>query len=221
MMREKVRERSSLNFKQGVKRSQKDFEVEGRRYFREKLHSIFVNNINPVVDSRGLWGIFKPFGKVRDIYLFAKNSTRKSCFTFVRFETLEAAKKVAKLTDGMHVYGWPMHRRLLLLDGTDGLKKLAVKLGQGENLVMVRSEETAKKVTGFLPYQAIQQHDGDRIDNCDQVAIKESKKVEGSGQQRKHNYGNIRLAYRSLQARKGDTTTSLIRSTIVTCVEVR
>ena len=53
-------------------------------------------------------GLFKPFGKVRDIYLSAANSSRKKGFAFVRFESLEEARRVADMTDGMHIYGWPI-----------------------------------------------------------------------------------------------------------------
>ncbi|KAK1560187.1 hypothetical protein Q3G72_023350 [Acer saccharum] len=45
-------------------------------------------------------------GRVRDVYLSPRNSSRKSLYAFVRFETLEEAIKVARLTNGMHVYGW-------------------------------------------------------------------------------------------------------------------
>ncbi|KAK3200506.1 hypothetical protein Dsin_023921 [Dipteronia sinensis] len=55
-----------------------------------------------------LWGLIKPFGKVRDIFLSKEKSFRRSRFAFVRFETVEEAIKVAKTTDGMHVYGWPI-----------------------------------------------------------------------------------------------------------------
>ncbi|KAK3230290.1 hypothetical protein Dsin_002171 [Dipteronia sinensis] len=60
----------------------------------------------------GLWGIFKAFGKVRDIYLSPKPNSRKSCFAFVRFATMEEASKVFGLTNGMHVYGWPISVRI-------------------------------------------------------------------------------------------------------------
>ena len=68
--------------------------------------SVFVNNINPVVDQAGLWGIFKPFGRIRDIFLSPKSNTRRCCYAFIRFGTLEEASKVASMVDGMHVYGW-------------------------------------------------------------------------------------------------------------------
>ena len=80
--------------------------VSGRKDFRHNLVSVFVNNINPVVDQAGLWGIFKPFGRIRDVYLSPKSNTRRSCYAFTRFGTLEEASKVASMVNGMHVYGW-------------------------------------------------------------------------------------------------------------------
>ena len=74
--------------------------------FRENLFSIFVDNLNPKVDQRCLWDVFKPFGKVRDVFLSMEKRARRSKFAFVRFETLEEAIKVAKTIDGMIVYGW-------------------------------------------------------------------------------------------------------------------
>ncbi|KAK3206327.1 hypothetical protein Dsin_020373 [Dipteronia sinensis] len=91
--------------------------VEARGYgqstdFREKLFSIQVDNINLVLDQMGLWSIFKPFGRVRDVYLSPKNTSRRSLYAFVRFETMEEATKVARLSNGMHVYGWPIASKL-------------------------------------------------------------------------------------------------------------
>ncbi|KAI9180138.1 hypothetical protein LWI28_001622 [Acer negundo] len=57
--------------------------------FRAKLVSIHVDNINPVMDQMGLWSIFKPFGRVRDVFLSSKNSQRSGLYAFVRFETKE------------------------------------------------------------------------------------------------------------------------------------
>ena len=97
-MREKVRERRSLGASS----------YGGNRDFRESLFSVFVDNINPVVDSAGLWGMFKPFGKVRDIFLSAKKESRGSCYAFIRFGSLEEAQGVAKKVNGMYIYGWPI-----------------------------------------------------------------------------------------------------------------
>ena len=38
----------------------------------------------------------------------SKISSRKSSFAFIRFETIEEANKVAMLTNGMHIHGWPI-----------------------------------------------------------------------------------------------------------------
>ncbi|KAI9182831.1 hypothetical protein LWI28_029263 [Acer negundo] len=65
----------------------------------------FIGNVNPVVDSAELWGIFKPFGKVRDVYLSEKKNPRNSCFAFIQFESLEEAETVARRVNGIHVYG--------------------------------------------------------------------------------------------------------------------
>ena len=76
--------------------------------FRLKLVSVFMDNLNPIVDQKGLWGIFKSFGLVRDLYLSPKSRMRRSCFAFVRFSTMVEAEMLAKLTNGIHVYGWPI-----------------------------------------------------------------------------------------------------------------
>ncbi|KAK2654344.1 hypothetical protein Ddye_014200 [Dipteronia dyeriana] len=78
------------------------------RDFRDGLFSIFVDNISPCVDLNSLWGIFKSFGKVRDVHLSSKLSSRRSCFGFIRFQSLEEAIKVTKMVNGMLVYGWPI-----------------------------------------------------------------------------------------------------------------
>ena len=96
-MREVFRERGSDSAR-----------VEKRRDFRDNLHSIFVDNLNEKVDLLCLWGLFKTFGKVRDIHLSEANMGRKRGFASVRFATLEEARRVAEKTKGMHVYGWPI-----------------------------------------------------------------------------------------------------------------
>ncbi|KAK3221599.1 hypothetical protein Dsin_008624 [Dipteronia sinensis] len=68
--------------------------------FRENLFSIFVDNLNPKVDLVCLWEFFKSFGKVRDVFLSSKNSSRRCCFAFVRFESMEEAERVAKEASG-------------------------------------------------------------------------------------------------------------------------
>ena len=96
-MRENLRERNAAQSNN-----------DNRRDFRDNLYSIFVDNLNPKVDYECLWGLFKPFGKVRDIYLSPDKSRRTSRFAFVRFGTQEEATKVAMTTNGMHVYSWPI-----------------------------------------------------------------------------------------------------------------
>ncbi|KAK2661896.1 hypothetical protein Ddye_000470 [Dipteronia dyeriana] len=80
--------------------------------FRDSLQSIFVDNINPSVESTCLWSTFKAFGKVRDVYLSSKTSSRKSKFDFVRFETIEEANKVVMSTNGMHIHGRPISSKV-------------------------------------------------------------------------------------------------------------
>ncbi|KAK0602648.1 hypothetical protein LWI29_035654 [Acer saccharum] len=87
-------------------------EREGMRDYRNSLFSIFVDNLNPQVDVKGLWGIFKVFGKVRDVFLSSRSSPRKSAFAFIRFAKSEEALKVAKITNGMHVYSWPIRTKV-------------------------------------------------------------------------------------------------------------
>ncbi|KAK0601540.1 hypothetical protein LWI29_025165 [Acer saccharum] len=102
MIRENSRERNSHSF--GGFKAGKDY--------RESLFSIFVDNLNPVVDSVGLWGMFKPFGKVRGVFLSAKNESRCSCYAFIQFGSREEASKVAKMVNGMHIYGWPITAKI-------------------------------------------------------------------------------------------------------------
>ena len=86
-------------------RSSNSLGQERRSDFRGNLHSIFVDNLNQKADLLCLWGVFKCFGRVRDIYLPAANKNRKIGYAFVRFSTLEEAKRVAVKTNGMHIYG--------------------------------------------------------------------------------------------------------------------
>ncbi|KAK1587065.1 hypothetical protein Q3G72_009155 [Acer saccharum] len=53
-------------------------------------------------------GMFKPFELVRDVYLKVENESWMRGFAFVRFGSMKEAKKVASLTHGMHMYGWPI-----------------------------------------------------------------------------------------------------------------
>ncbi|KAK2651091.1 hypothetical protein Ddye_018580 [Dipteronia dyeriana] len=85
---------------------------EGRNDFRDNLFSVFIDNLNPVVDQAYMWGIFKPHGRVRNIFLYAKNKSRGSVFAFIRFKLEEEASRMAKRVDGMHVYGWLIRAKL-------------------------------------------------------------------------------------------------------------
>ncbi|KAK2659849.1 hypothetical protein Ddye_006382 [Dipteronia dyeriana] len=93
-------------------RSSDSYNHERYSDFREKLYSIYLNNLNPKVYQVCLWGLFKTFGKVRDIYLSAAIGFLKRGFAFVRFVSLEEARKVAEMTNGMHVYGWPISTKV-------------------------------------------------------------------------------------------------------------
>ncbi|KAK3193643.1 hypothetical protein Dsin_024953 [Dipteronia sinensis] len=88
-----IRERSSPFF--GNRRSgyEEDdighvekWHVRGRKDFKESLFSIFIDNLNPKVYVACSWGVFKVFGRARDIFLFSKNSSRKrvlKAFSFI------------------------------------------------------------------------------------------------------------------------------------------
>ncbi|KAK3206983.1 hypothetical protein Dsin_021029 [Dipteronia sinensis] len=118
MWREKTRERSSSHY--GNRQSMRGEDrghgerrfTRGRRDFREKLVSVFIDNLNSKVDVAYLWGVFKVFGRVRDVFLSSNNSLRKRSYAFVRFESMEEAINVANSVDGMHVYGWPISAKI-------------------------------------------------------------------------------------------------------------
>ncbi|KAK3206773.1 hypothetical protein Dsin_020819 [Dipteronia sinensis] len=74
--------------------------------FRVNLFSIFVDNLNHTGDSATLWGVFKEFRRVRDVFVLTKFGFRKSGFAFSRFDSLEEAILIAKKANGMHVFGW-------------------------------------------------------------------------------------------------------------------
>ncbi|KAK3205564.1 hypothetical protein Dsin_019610 [Dipteronia sinensis] len=102
-MRERVRERSSSgSFR--------------HRDFRSNLVSVFVDNLNPIVELKDLWGVFKSFGRIRDLFLSPKNRTRRSCFAFVRFGSKEEALRFVDLTNGMHVFSWPILTKVASLE---------------------------------------------------------------------------------------------------------
>ncbi|KAK2634672.1 hypothetical protein Ddye_029464 [Dipteronia dyeriana] len=92
---------------------------EARSDFRAKLVSIYIDNLNPVVDLKDLWGIFRAFGIVRDIYLSPKLKFMRSRYGFIRFATLKEASRVARLTNGMHVYGRPILSKVVDLNWND------------------------------------------------------------------------------------------------------
>ncbi|KAK3229528.1 hypothetical protein Dsin_001409 [Dipteronia sinensis] len=104
-MREKGRERNSgfLGLKE-------------RKDFIDRLFSVYVDNLYSKVDLVCLWNVFKVFGRVRDVYLSSKASVRRSNFAFIRFQTLEEARKVAKMTNGMHMYGWSISSKVASYD---------------------------------------------------------------------------------------------------------
>ncbi|KAK3228760.1 hypothetical protein Dsin_000641 [Dipteronia sinensis] len=115
-MRENSRERVSYSLGQGRNSYPNSFNYSNKKDFRDGLVSIFIGNINPIVDSLGLWKTFKIFEKVRDVFLSAKRNSNGSCFAFIRFGTLEEAEKVAQKVNGMHVYGWPIEAKLETYD---------------------------------------------------------------------------------------------------------
>ncbi|KAK1548837.1 hypothetical protein Q3G72_023053 [Acer saccharum] len=118
MRRENVRERSSHFTNYGNKGRTGDYDQgerrlsDDRRDYRDNLFLVFIGNLNPKVDVACLWGVFKVFGRVRDVFLFAKVRARSSYYAFVRFDTIEEASKVAKMVHGMHVYGWPINAKM-------------------------------------------------------------------------------------------------------------
>ncbi|KAK1582717.1 hypothetical protein Q3G72_017617 [Acer saccharum] len=115
-MREAFRERNCQTVAKGGERFSERINPNGRKDFREKLVSVFIGNLNPIVDSVGLWDIFKIFGKVRDVFLSDKKEPNRSRFAFIRFETLEEAEKFAQKVNGMHVYAWPIVAKVASYD---------------------------------------------------------------------------------------------------------
>ncbi|KAK2660333.1 hypothetical protein Ddye_006866 [Dipteronia dyeriana] len=92
----------------GSKRRSKFLSTEASRDFKDGLFSVFVDNLNSSVDQRSLWDIFKPFGMVKDVFLSSEHRARRSNYAFVQFATTEETERVVQLTNGMHVYGWPI-----------------------------------------------------------------------------------------------------------------
>ncbi|KAK1555085.1 hypothetical protein Q3G72_021669 [Acer saccharum] len=94
-MREKASERRSRFMAKEVNRD-----------FRDGLFSVFVDNLNHSVDQRSLWNIFKPFGRIRDVFLSFGLKRRGSNYAFIWFATLEEAERMVRQSNGMHVYEW-------------------------------------------------------------------------------------------------------------------
>ena len=81
MKREKANERGSHRFGFGdSKRVEVGYEdrktFAGRKDFRDNLVFIFIDNLYPKVDVACLWGVFKVFGRVRDVFLSSQNRSR-------------------------------------------------------------------------------------------------------------------------------------------------
>ncbi|KAK3195427.1 hypothetical protein Dsin_026737 [Dipteronia sinensis] len=98
---------------------------DGRRNFKESLFSIFVDDLSPKVDVASMWGIFKTYGRVRDVFISTKRNNRRCSFAFVRFETWEKANKVANMGGSSKVDGESRN-----VEG----KEKAIQGGQQRNL---------------------------------------------------------------------------------------
>ncbi|KAI9194362.1 hypothetical protein LWI28_005364 [Acer negundo] len=132
---ERVRERFSV--RAGVKRD-----------FRTNLVSTFVDNLNSEVDLRSLWGIFKQFGVVRDIYLSPKSRFKRSSFAFVRFASKEEAVRFVGLTDSMLVYGWRISLKISSVDWRSMSKEMGkpFKMSNKGGGIKQYEVRTSKKV---------------------------------------------------------------------------
>ncbi|KAK3204151.1 hypothetical protein Dsin_018197 [Dipteronia sinensis] len=86
-----------------------DWVFSRRRDYREHLFLVFIDNLNP-----------KVFGRVRDVYLSSKKSSRRSSFAFIRFEMKEEAERIVNKVNGMHIFGWPIVSKIASL----GWKKM-------------------------------------------------------------------------------------------------
>ncbi|KAK1567862.1 hypothetical protein Q3G72_017572 [Acer saccharum] len=152
MRRENARERSSRShgFRSGLRDSGRgDGERRSGGYrsdYRDSLYSVFIDNINPMTEVDCLWGVFKVFGRVRDIFLSAKISSRRSRYAFIRFGTREEALKVAKTVHGMHAYGWPINASMAEYDWND--RRSAGR--QGEKKVTAECNNRGKGVRSSL-----------------------------------------------------------------------
>ncbi|KAK3206949.1 hypothetical protein Dsin_020995 [Dipteronia sinensis] len=141
-MSERVRERSS-----GFRET---------RDFRVGLVSIFVDNLNPKVDVRCLWDVFKVFGRVRHVFLSSKVSVRRSKFAFIRFQTVDEASKVAKSTHGMLVYWWAIVSKVEFQNNIKEKKSYLEVVSEGLSVRKEREGDDYKKtismsVEGLTP----------------------------------------------------------------------
>ena len=84
-MRKSDRERSGHFLVNGRFQSVDFSDKGGGNDFGKSLFSVFIGNLNLIVDSTGLWSMFKSFGKVRDVFLSSKKPSGNSYFTFIRF----------------------------------------------------------------------------------------------------------------------------------------
>ncbi|KAK3199272.1 hypothetical protein Dsin_022687 [Dipteronia sinensis] len=134
-MRERVSERNSKTIGHGGKKRAETVGHGGEKDFRDCLHSIFVDNLNPKVVEVNLWGFFKRYGRVRDVFLSSKNISRRSCFAFIRFESLEEARRVAESVNGKNVIGWTINSKVAAFGWKNGrvgaAKKFGLRVGGG------------------------------------------------------------------------------------------
>ncbi|KAK3222795.1 hypothetical protein Dsin_009820 [Dipteronia sinensis] len=101
-------------------------------------------------------GIFKTFGLVLDVFVSTKSSSRRSRFAFILFASIDEASKVARLTDGLHIVGWPIVAKVATfgwnnrrngLPNDDSLKGgFATKSYRG----IFRSEDKREKSSSFV-----------------------------------------------------------------------
>ncbi|KAK2659171.1 hypothetical protein Ddye_005704 [Dipteronia dyeriana] len=118
--------------------------------------TIWFTTNNPVIDQKGLWGIF--FGLVIDLYLSPKSKSRRSCYVFVWFATREEAERVAKVSNGMHVYGWTISSKVASLDWN---KRNTDRGGQARKvgLHLIRGIDIGgKKIVGQMSANSMTKH---------------------------------------------------------------
>ncbi|KAK2650742.1 hypothetical protein Ddye_018231 [Dipteronia dyeriana] len=124
---------------------------EGKRDFRDNLFSIFVDNLNPKVDMACLWEIFKSLGRARDVFLSSKTTSRRKCFAFIRFESLEEARMVAENVNGRSVYGGLISSKVAAFGRKDRRKGVANQLGPrtGKRVERMSLEKVREGVESF------------------------------------------------------------------------